>query len=312
MTDGFGHYDFYAQAGLYTVIVGLGGLVQQVYPDQSIGAFSNGGGTALVLQVNGAPASNQLLMNLVGQNSVSVVDVGSGQINIVGSVFQTNGVTNTLQSKLNLIAGANVNLVSDSVGGVTISSSGGGFSGSGAFFYGPGIRDLGTLFGAIWGAPLANSVNGVVTANKVTVYLFQLDVAITVSQASITATSNSIGPTASFGIYSYSGNKLLDTGSFLLQNSPLVQTNSFASVTLQPGTYWHAQACTTTATATFSGIVIQNGSTNPVTAYVKNITRCATASNVMSGGSLPTTLGALTPFTPSTSAGDGFCAPLYE
>jgi hypothetical protein len=314
ITDGFGFFAFYALPGLYTIVTAFGGLVQEVLTDTSLGGVGTGGGsgTALVLQVNGAPTSSQLLLNLMGQNSVTVVDAGSGQVNIVGSVFQTNGVTNTLQSKLNLIAGANVNLVADSVGGVTISSSGGGFSGSGAFFYGPGIRDLGVLFGAAWGAPQANSVNGVVTANQVTVYLFQLDVAITVSKASITSLNNSIGPTVSFGIYSYAGNKLVDSGAFLMQNSPLVQTNTFGSVTLQPGTYWHAQACTTTATATFSGIVLQNGATDPVTAYVKNITRCATAANAMSGGSLPATLGALTPFTPSTSDGDGFCAPLYE
>lgn len=37
ITDGFGHYDFYAAPGIYTVIVALGGVVQQVYPDQSVG-----------------------------------------------------------------------------------------------------------------------------------------------------------------------------------------------------------------------------------------------------------------------------------
>lgn len=38
LTDGFGHYDFYAVSGTYTVVVVFGGTVQQVYPDQTLGA----------------------------------------------------------------------------------------------------------------------------------------------------------------------------------------------------------------------------------------------------------------------------------
>jgi len=37
ITDGFGHYDFYALSGLYTVIVALGGTIQQTYTDQLVG-----------------------------------------------------------------------------------------------------------------------------------------------------------------------------------------------------------------------------------------------------------------------------------
>lgn len=37
ITDGFGHYNFYAAAGLYTVLVALGGQLQQTYTDQLIG-----------------------------------------------------------------------------------------------------------------------------------------------------------------------------------------------------------------------------------------------------------------------------------
>jgi len=38
LTDGFGHYDFYAPSGTYTLVVAFGGSIQQVYPDQSVGA----------------------------------------------------------------------------------------------------------------------------------------------------------------------------------------------------------------------------------------------------------------------------------
>jgi hypothetical protein len=36
-TDGFGHYDFYAASGFYTVVIVNGGNVQQVYTDQTVG-----------------------------------------------------------------------------------------------------------------------------------------------------------------------------------------------------------------------------------------------------------------------------------
>lgn len=127
ITDGFGHYDFYAAANVYTVIVGLGGLIQQVYPDQSVGGASGtsggGGGTALNLQVNGTSNVNQLLLNLVGKNGVAVADAGNGTINITGSVFQTNSIPNTLQSVLNLKSGSGITVSSDAVGGVTITNS---------------------------------------------------------------------------------------------------------------------------------------------------------------------------------------------
>lgn len=44
VTDGFGHYDFYVGFGTYTVVIVTGGKVQQVYPDQTIGFSTSGGG----------------------------------------------------------------------------------------------------------------------------------------------------------------------------------------------------------------------------------------------------------------------------
>jgi hypothetical protein len=129
ITDGFGHYDFYAPAGVYTIVIGLGGAIQQVYPDQSVGGASGttggGGGTALVLQVNGTPAVNQLLLNLAGQNSVSIADAGNGTINIAGASLQTNSVANALQSTLNLKSGSGISLTADGSGGVTVAATGG-------------------------------------------------------------------------------------------------------------------------------------------------------------------------------------------
>ena len=101
ITDGFGHYDFYTTPGVYTLVVGLGGVVQTVYPDQSVGGFGSGG--SLILQANGVAVADQLLLNFVGSGNVSVVDAGSGTLQIVGSVFQTNGTPNASQSVLNFV-----------------------------------------------------------------------------------------------------------------------------------------------------------------------------------------------------------------
>lgn len=38
LTDGFGHADYYAASGTYTEVIAYGGVIQQVYPDQTIGA----------------------------------------------------------------------------------------------------------------------------------------------------------------------------------------------------------------------------------------------------------------------------------
>ena len=132
LTDGFGHYDFYAQAAAYTIVVGFAGQVQQVYPDQSIGGASGsgGGGTGLALQVNGTPNGNQLLLNLQGAGSVTVADNGSGTVTVTGTVFKTNGTQNTLQSVYNLKAGSNITLSADGVGGVTVNGASGLLSGT--------------------------------------------------------------------------------------------------------------------------------------------------------------------------------------
>src|ERR1700722_4536297 len=37
ITDGFGHYDFYALPGLYSLVIVYNGTVQQFYVDQSVG-----------------------------------------------------------------------------------------------------------------------------------------------------------------------------------------------------------------------------------------------------------------------------------
>lgn len=106
ITDGFGHYDFYVAAGTYTVLVYLSGVLQQTYPDQSIGGIGSGGGTGLT--------------------------AGSG-ISIVGSTisssaiatFKTNGVLNGSQTLLNLTNGAGVSITDDGSGDIAFTVTAG-------------------------------------------------------------------------------------------------------------------------------------------------------------------------------------------
>jgi hypothetical protein len=82
LTDGFGHYDFYAVPAIYTIVVAIGNQIQQVYPDQSVGGGTQGGGTALTIMVNGTTSADQLALNLESSDtSVTITDLGGGNIN---------------------------------------------------------------------------------------------------------------------------------------------------------------------------------------------------------------------------------------
>lgn len=66
-------------------------------------------------------------LNLTGMDVVIaldflILDTFLGSLPL-GPFLETNGAPNTLQTTLNLIAGANITLVSDVFGGVTINST---------------------------------------------------------------------------------------------------------------------------------------------------------------------------------------------
>lgn len=56
--DGFGHTDFYVLSGIYTVVVALGSVIQNVYPDQAVGTL--GGINGVV--VTGTPTAGQTII----------------------------------------------------------------------------------------------------------------------------------------------------------------------------------------------------------------------------------------------------------
>jgi hypothetical protein len=123
VTDGFGHYDFYALPGVYTIVVMLNGNVQQVYGDQSLAVAGSSG---LLIETNGIANVDQTLLNLVQGTNITISTDVFGATTIsgaAGATFKTDGVPNTLQSVLNLKSGTNISLAADALGGVTISSS---------------------------------------------------------------------------------------------------------------------------------------------------------------------------------------------
>ena len=93
ITDGLGHYDFYALPGLYTVVVSVNGMVQTYYPDQDLG-LGGGSGTTLLLEVNGAPNGSQTLLNLTGAGNTTVTDTGTGTV-IISSTGGGGGSGNS-------------------------------------------------------------------------------------------------------------------------------------------------------------------------------------------------------------------------
>lgn len=73
ITDGFGHYDFYIAPGTYTLVVALGGAIQQVYEDQSIGSGPS-------IKVNGVDSGSQTTLNFIDTTTVTWVIDGDGGV----------------------------------------------------------------------------------------------------------------------------------------------------------------------------------------------------------------------------------------
>ena len=149
--------------------------------------------------------------------------------------------------------------------------------GSAAYMIGPGILAPG---------PMATANGGLVAGlnNAIRVVEFNLSVGISISRCCAHCATAGVGAAVSFGIYSFDGSNLLvNSGLFnaLVNNTDF--ENTFTSVSLPPGTYWHAQtegagvASTWTNLTTFPGFLRTN-------TIFKKMGRSATASV---GGVLP-------------------------
>lgn len=275
ITDGFGHADFYALPGLYTVIVALSGVIQSIYPDQSVGGVGTSGG-------GGGGTGGSLSL-------------------------QTNGVANSNQLIENLIAGTGITLTSDGSGGTTItnSSPASTFNVTGlGWFTGPGLN--GTAMGSSFNSQITNF-----PANTVVVEQFILTSSWTLSACAYQLSGvGSAGNKFNFGIYNSVGSKLIDC-QFDAHISTLQSVVISPAVTLPPGVYYFA-AASTEALATgphvqWSAATIQQN-LNAINAKGKLI---ATAANSASAGVLPSTLGALTAIT-SVANYQGTATPVWS
>lgn len=197
--------------------------------------------------------------------------------------------------------------------------------GAGSYMYGAGVMDHPFVLNNLTSIS-ANEINGsFIPAGTLVCYLFQLLVPLSLSKCSAQANATQGGFTSAFALYTESGNLLVNGGSFNSLQSPVVQTNSFGSVLVPPGLYYHIQVCNQTAVnAQFLGFQLNSSGLYSYITNTFNINtpRFATAANLATQGPnngqgnpttvLPATLGALTEFTPSGADADGFCAPLWE
>jgi hypothetical protein len=217
ITDGFGHYDFYAAQGLYTLVVGLGGVISQVYPDQNIGA--QGGGSAGQTLIAGAN------ITIIGNVISAVIPPG-------GVTLQTNGVNNTLQSKLNLQDTASVTWSSDAFGGVTATAAGGSSfsaSGSGILW---GSSGLGTSLSG--GAAFGAVDDQILFALMILTNSWTIRRIVTKVQ---TGTGNA-GDRFNVGIYSADGStKIVDIGPTSCASGATTHELAITPVVIPAGTY---------------------------------------------------------------------------
>jgi hypothetical protein len=178
----------------------------------------------------------------------------------------------------------------------TFSTAGGGG------FWGPGLCE--NMHG--WSDELVGQVTIVATSNEVRVRQFILQSSFTISRITTVLGDGPYSATFNFGIYSASGNLLLDSGAFNGSYSAIgtVQTLTITSVTLAAGTYFYAQTASSSSVSPLgvgsfaSQLIVADSIANATTP------RFAIAANAASGGALPSTLGTLTT-EGSNAAGTG-------
>ena len=273
LTDGFGHYDFYTLPGFYTVIVALGGKIQQVYPDQGIGEASEG--TPLVA----GPG-----ISIVG-NVISATGGG------VPLVLQTNGTLNGSQGLLNLYSSdATVVLTDNGSGSVNLQSAGTTFGVAGqGYFVGGNVFPL---VGAI-GTPSVQPP----ALSTVVVIQQTLEIGFTVRKVATYCTTGTghAGDVLVVGLYTASGNLLLQA-SFDASTSSNPQVVTLGSaVNIPPGVYYFAYGVPGGGPVPSPQFLLLTLTLATQTLLNTAETIVGVASSSFVGTSLPPTLGVITP-----------------
>lgn len=166
----------------------------------------------------------------------------------------------------------------------------GSVAGTGPFFYG-GV-------GAI---PVASTSNLTIcpnAVNQVSLFMFYLPFAITLRKVvfNLNTHSTTAGIKVNFGLYDLNNNLILDSGAIDVGSATTagIISASFTAKTIQAGWYYFAQACQDNI-AIFAVTSLPAASTE----QTKNLLRTGRATNLASGGVLPTTTGTILAATAS-------------
>ena len=253
----------------------------------------------LLLQVNETPNGSQGLLDLHAGADITLVDNGSGRVTISST---SGGVALYTNEYLNSNQ-AELDLHAGS--GISLVESGGMVTITNTSVYVPptiGTSGKGGFFSAGFTMlppyPLTGSAFMSTQNNQVRVWQFENLISRTISKVTTTGATYVSG-TANFGIYDSTGNLLLDSGPFN-SNPPVTATNAIPAVTLPPGVYYFAQAATNYAIQfyTFTNAI---PGVNAFTLLNANANRVGYAANTLSGTTLPALLGAITAADPTAT-----------
>jgi hypothetical protein len=258
----------------------------------------------LTLEINGAPASSQIIQNLENSATVTVVDNGGGNISFTAgasTTFEVDGTPLTSDSTVNYESGSGISITNPSAGNVLITntSPAGGFDTPGAnFFFGPGIEQMS---GLAEGATLFSPSD-----QTVTVFGFNLDVEWVLTTCSYISQNSASNAYYGFGIYSAAGDALVTTSFLSGDIAGVLGTNTFAPVTLPPGFYYFGQAVDSVGLSAPSVSLFPTATVTQTELYqllnANGTFYCAVAANPMgtNNGIMPATLGTLTGLTTQT------------
>lgn len=302
-TDVVGRYAFGCSAGVYWIQVqqSTSNTPQANYLASCPAANSSG----ITFETNGNANGSQVLLNLIAGTNISLANSG-GNVTIADTitlpVFQTNSTNNASQTGLNLIAGANTTLT-NSGNSVTIASAGG---------YNPPQGTTNPAYVGNWeGTPYTLSPGSsgyfsTSTGNQVQCIMFRLQYAISFNTLSFyLVTSGSGGSLIGIGVYSTAGSRLIhwDSISGVGSGGVTTATPTGGATTEQPNYYYWCWADSTAGSYGSQSLgALANATSNENSApWNRSVVRGGYASNSMSSGVLPSTLGTLTAGFPNSN-----------
>ena len=200
-------------------------------------------------------------------------------------LLETNGTVNTNQALLNLTGSGSIT-VSNSAGTTTIGGGGVAFSTSGQ----GGFWSAGFESPATFGRSVTNSSTISTVADRTTAFQFTLLASYTIRTVScfVSTTQSS---TSNFGIYSASGNRLLDSGAISMASPGAVLSTLGSPVVLGAGVYYFAQSSHNTG-AQVAGFSLVSDNLNLAQALASGV-YVGIATNSTVGGVMPATLGVI-------------------